>query len=249
MHYDFSGKNVIVTGAAAGIGRGVALGFAQSNARVVACDTDARGLDTLAAEAGSDASFVTARADVTSSAAVKRVVRLAMADQERIDVLVNAVGGFSAILGYREITDESWQSSITLNVTSVFYCCREVLPHMGMGGRIINVSSATGRMPTAITSASYAAGKAAVIGLSRHIAREVAPAGITVNCVAPGTTLTPRLAAMYDAERVAGISALTPIGRIAEVRDQVGPILFLASAAAGYITGTTIDVNGGKVMT
>jgi 3-oxoacyl-[acyl-carrier protein] reductase len=110
------------------------------------------------------------------------------------------------------------------------------------------VSSEAGRMPVGVTTAYYAAAKAGVIGLARHLALELGPANVTVNVVAPGTTLTERVAALWDSERQAKIIERTPLGRLARLEDQVGPILFLASPAAQYMTGTTLDVNGGRLM-
>jgi NAD(P)-dependent dehydrogenase (short-subunit alcohol dehydrogenase family) len=115
-------------------------------------------------------------------------------------------------------------------------------------GRIIFISSEAGRMPVAFTAAHYAASKAGLLGFARHLAREVASEGVTVNATAPSTTLSPRVRGLLSAEAEARMLGLTPIGRIAEVDDQVGAVLFLASDDASYITGATIDIAGGKVM-
>lgn len=246
---DFTDRVVFVTGAAAGIGRGVAGAFARQGARVFAADIDRESLTSLVGETA-DARHVIApiALDVTDSTAVDEVFSEIERRAGGVDMLVCAAGGFGSVTDYAGITDEIWNRAIAVNLSSVFYCCRAVLPKMSDSGRVIIVSSAAGRMPTSVTAAYYAASKAGVLGLARHLAREVADRGITVNCVAPGTTLSPRVTAMYGSERIAAVSAQTPLGRLAEVDEQVGPILFLASAAADYITGATLDVNGGKVM-
>jgi 3-oxoacyl-[acyl-carrier protein] reductase len=115
-------------------------------------------------------------------------------------------------------------------------------------GRIILISSEAGRMPVAFTAAHYAASKAGLLGFARHLAREVAPNRVTVNVTAPATTFSQRVRGLMTPEVEQRMLAVTPIGRIAEVEDQVGAVLFLASDDASYITGATIDIAGGKVM-
>jgi NAD(P)-dependent dehydrogenase (short-subunit alcohol dehydrogenase family) len=148
-------------------------------------------------------------------------------------------------------TDEAeWDLILAVNLKSAFLCSKAVLPGMieRRWGRIINISSEVGRMPVALTAAHYAASKAGLLGFTRHLAREVAASGVTVNATAPGTTYSPRVRGSLSPELERWNVSLTPIGRIAEVGEQVGAVLFLASDAAGYITGATLDVSGGKVM-
>src|SRR5207302_7969338 len=137
-----------------------------------------------------------------------------------------------------------------LNLKSVFLCSRAVLPAMieRRRGRIVNVASGAGRTATHVTTSPYSAAKGGVLAFTRHLAREVAPHGITVNAVAPGVTLSPRIEQVYDPSRRQELEAMVPLGRLARPDDQAGPIVFLASAAAAYITGATLDVNGGRYM-
>ncbi len=233
----FDGKVAVVTGAAQGIGEAVARAFAAHGAKVVVADLNQAGAVQVAEDL-SRAGFSTrgVHVDVTRSRHVAGLVQAALEAYGRIDILVNAAGGFARSLHAEEIGDEEWSRVLDLNLTGSFLTCRAVIPHMKAArwGRIVNISSEAGRMPVTLTAA--------------HLARELGPFGITVNAVAPGTTRTPRVAGLHAPERMAWIERLTPLGRIAEVDDQVGPVLFLASEAARYVTGATIDVSGGRVM-
>jgi NAD(P)-dependent dehydrogenase (short-subunit alcohol dehydrogenase family) len=168
----------------------------------------------------------------------------------RIDVLVNAVGGLSRRFSVLDLPESEWDRVVDLNLKTVFLACRAVLPAMiDQGrGRIVNIGSGSGRIGLWPTSAHYAAANAGVLGLTRHIAREVAAHGVTVNVIVPGATLTPNIERLYTDEQRAAIAADVPLGRISTPEDQARAIAFLASDAAAFITGATLDVNGGRFM-
>jgi 3-oxoacyl-[acyl-carrier protein] reductase len=245
------GKVVIVTGAAKGIGRAIAQAFLGERARVAALDVDGAALKTTAetlTRAGGD--VLALQADVTRAADVRAAVDTTVARWGRVDVLVNNAGGFAAIRLTEEIPDEEWDAILRMNVTSAFLCAKGVLPLMkaAKSGRIVNLSSIAGRSGALLLSAHYTAAKAAVLGFTRQLAREVAPLGITVNAVAPGTTATERFKALRTAAETQALAETVPMRRVADPSEIAACVLFLASDAASYVTGACLDVNGGVVM-
>ncbi|TDC52792.1 SDR family oxidoreductase [Jiangella ureilytica] len=248
---EFAGRTAIVTGAAFGIGRGVAVELARRGANVVAGDIKADELTNVEGEiAGVGGKCRTVVFDATISAENERLVRIANEEFGIVQLLVASVGGFPAKTPLEDVTDDQWDRGIRLNLSSAFYSCRAVIPQMKSAGfgRIVTVSSAAGRSPSNPTTAFYAAAKAGVIGLTRQLAQEAGRHGITVNSVAPGITLTPRIRELYDDAGMERLRSVTPLGRIAEVEDQVAPVLFLLSDGARHITGASLDVNGGRLM-
>jgi len=246
-----SDKTILVTGAAAGIGRGVAAAVGKAGAKVVIADIDADGLTQLASELStSGASVLAIQADMTDSAQVEHMVNRAVEEFGGLDGLVLAAGGFPQRKLVEEITPDDWDRGITQNLSSAFYCCRAAVPHMKNqgGGTIVVVASAAGRTVNRQQTAYYGAAKTGLLGLTRHLAFELGEHGIRVNAVAPGVTLTPRIERLYDESRLEAIRQTVPLGRVAEVDDQVGPVLFLLSAQSSYITGATLDVSGGRVL-
>jgi NAD(P)-dependent dehydrogenase (short-subunit alcohol dehydrogenase family) len=243
----FEGRSVIVTGGAAGIGKAAAGSFAALGATVLVVDVSPDA--EVVAEALGGSSFAV-HADVTRPADVAAMVEACLERCGRVDVLVNVAGGFPRRTATWELADEDWDAVVDLNLRSVFLCSKAVLPEMirRRSGRIVNVSSGAGRTTTHVTGAHYAAAKAGVLGFTRHLAREVGEHGITVNAVAPGVTLTPRIDRLYQETRKRELAAMVPLGRLSTPEEQAGPIVFLASDAAAYITGATLDVNGGRYM-
>jgi NAD(P)-dependent dehydrogenase (short-subunit alcohol dehydrogenase family) len=250
---EFAGRTAIITGAATGIGAGAARGLAAAGANIVLVDLDEDGLEREAGELeGLGARVVGVRADATDTADSTRMVEAALTSFGSVDILVTAAGGHGGAVPTEDLSDEAWEKGIALNLTSTFKSARAVIRPMKdrRYGRIIMISSGSGRMPTmsAPSVSHYAAAKTGILGLARQLAIELGPYEITVNAVAPGTTRTPRVERIRSEESLAKIAGDIPLGRVASVGDQVGPILFLASDAAGYITGATLDVNGGRLM-
>jgi 3-oxoacyl-[acyl-carrier protein] reductase len=240
--HDFSNKVVIVTGAARGIGRAIARGFAQSRANVWAVD--------LNPDVQSDAETYGAvgwRTDVSDREAVTAMVEGCNERFGPPDVLVNVAGITTPCL-IQDMDIQGWQRNIDINLTSVFLCATTVLPYMLEIGRgsIISFSSVVAETGGK-SSGHYAAAKAGIEGFSRSLAREVGPHGIRVNVVAPGMVDTAMLDLMDDAQKSA-LARRLPLPRLGRPEDLVGPVLFLASEDSSYITGHTLSVNGGLAM-
>ncbi len=245
------GKASIVTGAAKGIGAAIVEAFAKEGARVAGVDIDQAGLEGVtSAAARGGAEVLPLVADVTRSADVERAVAAVLERWGRIDVLVNNAGGFAVIRATEEITEDEWNAILASNLTSVFLFCRAVLPVMKRQryGRIVNLASVVGRGGAVRVTSHYAAAKAGVIGLTRHLALEAGPEGVTVNAVAPGTTATERVLRARTPEETRRVAEAIPVRRLGEPREIADAVVFLASDQAAFINGATLDVNGGQVM-
>jgi NAD(P)-dependent dehydrogenase (short-subunit alcohol dehydrogenase family) len=248
------GKVALVTGAAAGLGRAIALRLAEEGASLVVTDIDGPGLAETERQIKAVGQPVTAVvADVTEEAPVKALFATALGAHGRIDILVNDVGGGSS--GHIwEAKVEDWDFIIRLNLRSAFLCTREAAAHMRerRAGRIVNLSSGAreGTPWTAyyIGNAAYAAAKAGIHGLTRHAALELAEYGVAVNAVAPGPIETERTGPGFRAieQLEYGPIRATPLRRIGVPTDVANAVLYLASDEASYITGVTLAVAGGR---
>lgn len=248
----FAGRVAVVTGGSGGIGRAVCAGFAGEGASVAVVDLDQAACDATAADLGGLAQAKGYAVDVRDRAAVTDVLGRVSADFGSLDVLVTLAGGsLGTPKTLDEIEPEHVDLVVDVNVKGTFYCAQAALAHLPDDGAIVTVSSIGGRQASPVTGVPYAASKAAVVGLTRRLAREVGGRGVRVNAVAPGLFLTGRLQQMYgempEAERAEVLDAI-PLARFPELREIVDPVLFLASGEASYITGVVLDVNGGRFM-
>ncbi|TDE09696.1 SDR family NAD(P)-dependent oxidoreductase [Jiangella asiatica] len=245
----FAGHTAIVTGAGAGIGRAAATAFASEGANVVAVDIDGSSARDAVAGFARSGDHLVIEADVSDPADIDRTLATTQEKYGRIDVVVNNAG-ILRLAGAWETPLDLFDLVLQTNLRSTFYLSTSVVRMMiesGTTGRIVNVSSihAVRSEPNAI---AYTTAKAGIEGMSRTLATEVAPHGITVNCVRPGATRTKLTEPIYTTEVLAALDQRIPLKRIAEAHEIAAGILFLASDAAAYITGTTLDIDGGYLM-
>jgi 3-oxoacyl-[acyl-carrier protein] reductase len=248
-HPDLAGRVAVITGGSRGIGAATAAAFASNGAAVAVVGRDEAALAAVAAsitERGGRAIWV--RADCTVPADLTRMTDTVMAQLGPPGVLAAFAGGSGMPVPTDAETPEHWREVVETDLNSVFYTVRAVLPAMpAQGGAIVTMSSAAGRQ-AAGSAAAYAAAKAGVIAFTRHLAAELAPRGIRVNCLAPSATENDKMRAWMSAEQRAQLGAAFPLGRIAQPEDVAAAALFLGSDASAWITGATLDVAGGKVM-
>jgi NAD(P)-dependent dehydrogenase (short-subunit alcohol dehydrogenase family) len=242
-----AGKVALVTGARGGIGRATAVALAAEGARLVLGDVAELQETAEAVRAAGATDVLTVKLDVTSAADAEGAVARAVAELGRLDVLVNNAGvGRPAPLA--DVTDELWDWIMDVNLKGAFICARAAAPRMGAGGAIVNVASLAGRASSPAMACAYSASKAGLLGLTRHLAKELAPRGIRVTAVNPGVVITPLSVDNYPPEHLARVIGTVPLGRAAQPEEIASVIVFLASDDAGYVTGASLDANGGIFM-
>lgn len=255
MQIRFDSQTVIVTGAAHGFGRAIALNFANLGANVTACDIAEKGLEETARLAKKQRTLIQVRVtDVSDASAVRKMVAETLNSTGRIDVLVNDAGGVMGQIGrpLEEISVTEWRSIFAANLDSTFYCCQAVAPSMKAerSGRIVNISSGAGLGISLTGIQAYASAKAGQIGLTRQLAHELGPWGITVNSIAPGfvrsNPTTERQWQYYGPEGQKRLIENVALKRLGSPDDIASGVLFLASEHAGWITGQTLAIDGGR---
>jgi 3-oxoacyl-[acyl-carrier protein] reductase len=248
---DFSGQSAIVTGAATGIGEATTKLLAERGATVTLMDIDRAGAERVAAEvkaAGGKAHVKIV--DLTKFDDTRAAVEETHKRDGKIDVLVHSAGGFPKYVSLMDCPIEQWDTVIDSNLKSLFYLLKVIAPLMIAAnyGRIVALSSMAVRGSKIVGAPHYAAAKAGEIGVIQQAARVLGRHNITANAVAPGAVKTPRTNQMRTAEAEQRINETTPVGRLSQPIEVAWPILFLCSREATYITGTTLDVNGGAAM-
>ena len=246
------GQVAIVTAAAgAGIGQAIARRFAEEGAQVLLSDAHARRVQEMAAAMSKDygREFIGLEVDVTNVAQVQGMVQTALDRYGQVDILVNNAG-INRLEPVWEMSDETWNLVIGVNLTGTFHCTRAVLPHMieRKRGAIVSLSSIVGWVGSDEGEAHYCAAKAGVAAFTRAVAAEVGRYGVRINAIAPGLIYNPFLDRIYPPEFFQRMAARTPLGRVGEPADIANLATFLASDQSSYITGEVFCISGGMYM-
>ena len=250
--FDLKGKVALVTGASSGIGRAAALALATNGARVaINYHRNEAGAEATRAEiVNGGGSAIVVQADVTRASDVEALVKRTVAEFGPVDILVNNAGSLIERLKILELTEERWDEVIDLNLKSAFLCSKAVAASMmeRKTGAIINVSSIAGRNGGALGSIHYSAAKGGVITFTKGLAKELAPFGVRVNAISPGVIDTPYHEEFSTPEMMKAYAGMIPLGRVGTPPEVGKVICFLASDAASYLAGETIEINGGMFM-
>jgi 3-oxoacyl-[acyl-carrier protein] reductase len=248
---DLAGQVALVTGGSKGIGAATARMLAANRVKVAVGARDPAAIDAIVSELhGAGAEAIGVVADCGKEHEIAAMRDRVQAELGPIDILLPFAGGFGAFTPVEEITADEWREVIEANLTSTFLTTRAVIPSMieRRTGVIVTMASIGGRYLDKLLTAPYAAAKAGVIQFTRHIAKELAPHGIRVNAIAPGTVRSERIDRIMDEEAQAKVAAMSPLGRIGTPEDCALGTLFLVSDSAAWLTGVTLDVSGGRIM-
>jgi 3-oxoacyl-[acyl-carrier protein] reductase len=250
--FDLTGKVALVTGASSGIGRAAAVVLAANGARAaINFHRNEAGAESARAEIVSGGgSAIVVQADVTRASDVESLVERTVTEFGPIDILVNNAGSLVERLKILELTEQRWDEVIDLNLKSAFLCSKAVAASMmeRKTGAIINVSSIAGRNGGALGSIHYSAAKGGLITFTKGLAKELAPFGVRVNAVSPGVIDTPYHEEFSSPEMMKTYTGMIPLGRVGAPAEVGKVICFLASDAASYLAGETIEINGGMFM-
>lgn len=251
IYPDLAGKVALVTGGSRGIGAETCRLLAANGVKVAVNGRDHAAIESVVREIRSAGGFAfAAHADVTDGTAIDGMRQRVEQQLGPVELLAAFAGGQGQPVPTAEMTEERWQSILNSDLTSLFLTLRSVLPSMiaRQGGAIVTMASSAGRTPSR-SNAAYAAAKAGVVMLTRHVANEVGEYGIRVNCVAPAAILTPGGALSQAPEAVQQqVAAMHPLGRFGMPADVASATLFLLSDSASWLTGLTVDIAGGRVM-
>ncbi|MCG3159361.1 MAG: 3-oxoacyl-[acyl-carrier-protein] reductase [Acidobacteria bacterium] len=251
-YFDLSGKVALVTGAGSGIGKATAIALAEAGAAVAINyhRNEAGATDAKQTIINAGGRALTIQADVTKSADVARMVAETVAAFGPVDILVNNAGSLVERLRLLELTEERWDEVINLNLKSAFLCAQAVAASMieRKSGAIINVTSIAGRNGGALGSIHYSTAKGGMITMTKGLAKELAPSGVRVNAVSPGVIDTPFHEQFSTPEAMKNFANIIPLGRVGKSEEVARTIVYLASEAASFLIGETIEVNGGMLM-
>ena len=239
----------IVTGGGSGIGRATCVRLARQGVRVAVLDVALdRGQNTASALTQDGASALACSVDISDASQVRLAVDRVLSEFGRIDILVNCAGVYT-VGTVDSISERDWDSVLAVNLKGPFLMCQAVVPAMRRqgGGAIVSVSSISGRTTSMLAGPNYVASKAGIIGLTMCLANQLAADRIRVNCVAPSTVDTPMNASLSP-DQVTRLEERVPLRRLATADEVAAAIVFLASPEASYITGETLNVNGGAFM-
>jgi 3-oxoacyl-[acyl-carrier protein] reductase len=239
-----AGRTAFITGAGRGIGLAIAQALAADGASVALVDIDAGILKAATLGIGDQALAITA--DVRCPEDVRRAVDLTVERFGGLDILVNNAG-ICSLTGIEDLTEDEWDRMLDINLKGAFFCCQAALPYLrqsGTAGRIVNIASVAGQSGGVTVGVHYSASKAGLIGLSKSLAQMLAAEGVTVNCVAPGT-IASDMTVGWSAEIQAKLVTAIDLARYGRPEEVAAAVRYLASDAAGFVTGATLDINGG----
>jgi len=249
VEIDLTGQRAIVTGASTGIGRAIAIALAGAGADVAIHYGSSRkeAEETARAVESKGRRAVLVQGDFRDPAAAGKAVEAAVRELgEPIDILVNNAGSLVGRSAVEDMDAELWDEVIALNLSSVFFATKAALPHLSQGARIVNVSSIAARHGGGPGAFAYAAAKGGVMTLTRGLAKELAPRNIRVNAIAPGVIETPFHDKFSTPELLESFRKGIPLGRLGTAEECAGAVLYLVSPLASYVTGQSIDINGGQ---
>jgi len=248
---DLAGKVAVVTGGSKGIGAATCRLLGRQGVAVVVNGRDEAAIAGLVDEInGAGGRAIGVAADCRDFKAIERVRERAEREFGPADLLITCAGGFASYIPAHEISEEEWHAVVDANLTTTFLAVKSFLPGMieRRRGSIVTMASNAARFLDILTTAPYAASKAAIVMFSRHVAKEVGQYGVRVNCIAPATVLSDRVLRIMSDERRQEVAAMAPLGRMGEPEDVALATLFLASDSSSWLTGVTLDVAGGRIM-